>query len=158
MNKEITPCRDLLERNGYRFTAQKQRILEEILIANTHLSVKEIYERVKEKHIGIATVYRNLKCFETLGIVKEINENGMRYYEKRIYSGQPLHIHFKCFICNCIIDIDDYTSDLEYLKINRKIEENSQLEIHDANIMLIGICPKCREDKEKCQGQPNIDV
>ena len=157
MDKEIAPFKALIERKGYRFTAQRRKILKEILVANTHLSVKGIYERVRKESIGLATVYRNLKCFEALGIVKEINEKGLSYYEKKIYSGQPLHIHFKCSSCNCIMDIDDPTLDLEYLRINRRIEENSQLEIYDANIMLIGICSKCREDKEECQGQPNLD-
>ena len=68
---------------------------------------EEIYQRVKNDKIGLATVYRSLKLFERLGIVKEIPMDGVKYYELKIYSKKPLHIHFKCSNCNVIIDIDD---------------------------------------------------
>lgn len=154
MDKQLSFYKTLIEKKGYRYTSQKQSILEAIIHSDTHLSVKEIFEKVKHKNIGLATVYRSLKVFEDLGIVKEIITNGKSYYEIKIFSGKPLHIHFKCHKCDRIIDINDYTLDLEYLKLNSKIETKNNLEIHDANFMLVGLCSNCRED-EKCLDQPN---
>ncbi|MCH3965960.1 MAG: hypothetical protein LKE46_17245 [Clostridium sp.] len=57
----------------------------------------------------------------------------MSYYGLKIYSKKPLHIHFKCTNCNDIIDIDD-----------------------SKNIVLFGICSKCREVL-KCQGRQNLE-
>lgn len=146
MSENISFYKNLIKKHGYKFTVQKRIILLEIINSNTHLSVKEIYDRVKHNHIGITTVYRSLKTFNELGIVKEINVNGTSYYEIKIFSGNPLHIHFKCSICNSIIDIEDNFLNLEYIKLNKKIEEKNNLEIDDLNIMLIGICSKCKED------------
>lgn len=87
-----------------------------------------------------------MKLFTTIGIVKEINVEGVSYYELKMYSKKPLHIHFQCTKCNSIIDIDD-NIDFEYLKLNKEIEKVQNLEIFDANIMLIGVCNKCREDE-----------
>ncbi len=146
MRENISFYKNLIKKQGYKFTMQKRIILLEVINSNTHLSVKEIYDRVKHNRIGITTVYRSLKTFNELGIVKEINVNGTSYYEIKIFSGNPLHIHFKCSKCNSIIDIEDKFLNLEYIKLNKKIEEKNNLEIDDLNIMLIGTCSKCKED------------
>jgi Fe2+ or Zn2+ uptake regulation protein len=142
--------RKLVEKNGYKFTKQRKLILEQFFLANRHLSVEEIYQRLKENNIGLATVYRNVKIFNSIGIVKEIAVDGVSYYELKIYSKKPLHIHFQCVKCNDIIDIDERKVALEYLKVNKAIEDINDLEIYDVNIMLIGLCKRCRE-VNKCQ-------
>ena len=58
----------------------------------------------------------------------------------------PLHIHFKCSNCNVIIDIDDADINLDYIKLNQKVEMKRELEVNDVNITLLGLCKKCREE------------
>ena len=156
MNNDLIPIKKLLRKNGYKFTLGKRVILEVILKSDIHLNAKEIYEKTKEKNIGLATIYRALKVFNELGIVKEINVNGINYYEMKIFSGKPLHIHFKCYKCNSIIDIDSQNLNFDYLKLNKRIEEESNVEIYDSDIMFIGLCSKCREDL-KCQDQQSLE-
>ncbi|GAA0741137.1 transcriptional repressor [Clostridium oceanicum] len=148
MKSDLVYFKNLLEKNGHNFTVTRKKVLEAVLDSKTHLNVKELYEKVKEKDksIGLATVYRALNIFNDLGIVKEINANGISYYEKKIFSGKPLHIHFKCFRCNSIIDVDSKSLNLEYLKLNKKLEEENNLEIYDSNIMFEGLCSKCKEE------------
>ena len=156
MNNDLMFLKKIMEKSGYRFTTGRRTILETILDSKTHLNVKEIYEKVKEKHVGSATVYRALRVFNELGIVKEININGISYYEMEIFSKKPLHMHFKCFNCNSIIDIDSESLNFEYLRLNKKVEAENDLEIYDLNIMFIGLCSKCREGL-KCQDQQNLE-
>lgn len=156
MKEDLISFKKLLEKNGYKFTMGKRIVLKTILDSKTHLNVKEIYEKVREYHIGLATVYRALKVFNKLGIVKEININEISYYEMKIFSGKPLHIHFKCFKCNSIIDIDSQSINFDYLKLNKKVEAENNLEIYDSNIMLVGLCSKCREEL-KWQDQQNLE-
>lgn len=99
----------------------------------------------KIQHIGQDfSLYRNIKIFHDIGIIKEIITDNMTYYELKIYSKRPLYIHFQCAQCNVIIDIDEKDVVLKYLKIHNFIEESNDLEIYDANSMLIGLCEKCR--------------
>ncbi|CAH2211854.1 Fur family transcriptional regulator [Tepidibacter aestuarii] len=148
MKKEFLSIKKLIEKNGYKFTIQKRIILEELFNADIHLTAKEIYSKVKNNNIGLATVYRTMNLFTTIGIIKEIHVDGISYYELKMYSKKPLHIHFKCYKCNSIIDVDNSSVEIKYLKLNREIGENEKLQIHDANIMLIGLCDKCSEDKK----------
>ncbi|BAH05608.1 Fur family transcriptional regulator [Clostridium kluyveri] len=144
MDKNLLLYKKLIKNKGYEFTIQKRILLLEMINANTHLSVKQIYERIKDKNIGLATVYRSLKIFGELGIVKKINVDNINYYEIKIFSGKPLHVHFKCDKCNSIIDVDNLEQDLSYIKLNKKIEEKNDVEIYDVDIMLKGLCSKCK--------------
>lgn len=156
MNGDLIPFKKIIERNGNKFTLQRQIILKVIMESKEHLNAKDIYDKIKSKNIGLATVYRNLREFHELGIVKEININGISYYEMKIFSKKPLHIHLKCYNCDNIIDIDSQGLNLEYLKLNKKIEEKNNIEIYDMDIMFIGLCSECKED-EKWQGQQNLE-
>ena len=147
MDKDLSLYKKLFEKNGFKFTVQKRIVLLEIINANTHLSVNEIYDRIKNRNIGLATIYRSLKLFNELGIIKQINIDNLSYYEMKIFSGKPLHIHFKCSKCDSIIDIDNKDLNLEYIKLNKKVEEENNLDVFDVNIILIGTCSKCKENK-----------
>lgn len=147
MKDELIPYKKLLEKNGYKFTLTKRIVLKVLLDSKTHLNVKEIYAKAKEQYIGLATVYRALKVFCELGIVKELNIDAVSYYEMKRFSGNPLHIHFKCFNCNNIIDIDSQNINFDYLKLNKKVETENNLEIYDSDIMFTGLCSRCKEEK-----------
>ncbi len=144
MDNMFLSVKKMIEKKGYKFTNQKKIILEELFKTNTHLNSKEMYEKVKDKKIGLATVYRTLNSFNKIGIVKEINIDGISYYELKMYSKKPLHIHFQCTKCNNITDIDDTNITLKYLKINKEIENKNNIDIYDVDIMLVGICDKCK--------------
>ncbi|MCR1933287.1 Fur family transcriptional regulator [Clostridium tepidum] len=156
MSTQLDYFKNLIEKKGYKFTFQKKSILRTLIESSTHLNVEELYNKIKKDNIGIATIYRNLKVFERLGIVKELNINGVNYYEMKIFSGKPLHIHFKCLKCNSIIDINDSKLDLEYLKLSRDMEYKENLEVHDANILFLGLCSRCKEEG-KCQDQQSLE-
>lgn len=148
IDKDLSYYEKLFKKNGYKFTMQKQMILLEIINSNIHLSVKEIYERVKKNNVGFATVYRSLKLFNELDITKEISINNISYYEMKIFSSKSLHIHFKCSKCNNVIDIDDKNLNLEYIKLNKKVEKENNVEVNDVDIMFIGLCITCKMNKK----------
>lgn len=156
MSTQLEYFKKLIEEKGYKFTFQKKIILKVLVNSSVHLNAEEIYNEIKKENVGIATIYRNLKIFEELGIVKEFNIEGINYYEMKIFSGKPLHIHFKCLKCNSIIDMDNSKLNLEYLKLNRAIERSENLEIYDVNMLFLGLCSRCKEE-EKCQDQLNLE-
>ncbi|WP_353505347.1 transcriptional repressor [Clostridium sp. Marseille-Q2269] len=127
-----------------------------LLESCTQLNAQEIYDEIKEYSIGIATVYKNVKLFKILGIVKEFNINSISYYEIKIFSEKPLHIHFKCLKCNSIIDINNINLNLQYLNLDRNIEHRENLQIYDINILFLGLCSKCKEE-DKCQDQQSLE-
>lgn len=142
---EIFFIKKLLEKNGYKFTKQKRIILKELFNADKHLNAKEIYEKLKQNNIGLATVYRTMKLFNDLGIVKEIEIEGENYYELKIFGKKPLHIHFRCIKCRDIIDVDESRVALEYLHLTKILENINGFDVYDVDIMFSGICKRCKE-------------
>lgn len=135
---------NVIDRNGYKATNQRKEILYIFIKHNQkHLSAEEVYEYVKPEGIGLATVYRNIKIFVDLDIIKEIRVDDTNYYELKMYGKKPLHIHFQCENCGCIEDILDQDIILEYLRINRLIEDKQGCEIFDMDIMFHGLCKDC---------------
>lgn len=105
MDDIVVRIEKILKNNGYKFTIQKLAILEVLIESKIHLNSKEIHDRLKDKRIGLSRIHRTLNLFKTFDIVKEININGIGYFELKIFSKDPFHIHFKCSKCNSIIDI-----------------------------------------------------
>lgn len=146
MNETIEYIKKLFKKKGYKFTIQKKTILEVLLENKEHKNAKQIHDKVKNQNIGITTVYRTLNLFTELDIVKEINISGTSYYEINIFSKNPFHIHFKCFKCNSIIDINNKDINLNCLDLKQKVESVSNLDIYDINIMFTGLCKSCKEE------------
>ncbi len=146
MNSQITLIKNILKKNGYKFTHKKELILKTVLSSKDHLNALDVYEKLKDYGIGIATVYRGLKIFGDLGVFKETNINGTNYYEMKIFSKKPIHIHFKCNKCNNIKDIKNKELTAQYLKLMRSIEQENNINIYDSDVMFVGLCKNCKED------------
>ncbi len=136
--------KDLIEDNEYKMTIQREEILAQFIKnRQNHLSAEEVYDMLKYKGIGISTIYRNIKLFVNLEILKEFKVDDINYYELKMYAKKPLHIHFKCEKCKEIKDVVDREVILKYLKINNLIEEKYDIEINDMDIIFHGVCNKC---------------
>lgn len=148
-NQTFNLIEDLIYKYGYKMTNQRKKILYTFIVNNQkHLSAEEVYEELKLKDVGIATIYRNIKIFVDLDILKEFKVDDTNYYELKMYGKKPLHIHFKCENCGCIEDIIDKKIIIQYLKINNLIEESQESQIFDADIMFRGLCKNCINKKD----------
>lgn len=67
-------------------------------------------------------------------------------YIKKKFSKNPFYIHFKCFKCNNIIDINSKDINIDCLELNNKVEIENNLEIYDLNVMFIGLFSDCKEE------------
>jgi len=116
-----------------RITRQKRIIEEEIVKFKTFFTADELFEKVqlKDKKIGIATIYRFLKENATK---KHIHS----YYcdRRQIYSTHNnSHCHFICTQCGEVTHI--IIKDIDSIKKNIEGQLcHFQLDIH-------GICKKC---------------
>lgn len=133
-----------LKAKGYKFTYPRFQILNIICDSKKHMDAYEIYNKVKEKSIGLSTVYRNVLIFEKAGVLKKIHVSNIGYYELEPLGKYKIHIHGKCVKCNKIMDLDD-----EYIKnyLNEfacKLQSYDNILIEGMSVILSVLCDKCK--------------
>ncbi|MDO4661742.1 MAG: Fur family transcriptional regulator [Tissierellia bacterium] len=143
---ELRDLREIFEKNGHKFTKQRQIIFEALnKSVHKHLTPEELFSIVHEENpsIGIATVYRTLNIFEKLGIVqKQEFRDSINRYE--LIGENDHHDHFICKKCGKIYEGQMFSVD----KLTKYIKENYDFTMDDYTFKAYGLCSDCKNKKE----------
>lgn len=132
---------DFAAKQGLRSTRQRDIILDIFLSTHQHVSVEELYLKIKSSNQGIgqATVYRTLKLFAEAGLAREILlHDGQTRYE-HVVAGEH-HDHLVCTGCNAIIEFEDETIE----KLQEEIANRHGFQIKNHKMEIYGLCANCR--------------
>lgn len=146
---DIDNLRELLIKNGYKVTKQREIIFEALKEnSGSHLSPEELHDIVikKDSDIGIATVYRTLQLLDELKVVYKINFNDNRYrYEISSEDETHHHHHLICTNCNKVIEVKrDLLEHAESI-----ISNEYNFQIKDHSLKFYGICSDCQKEMRK---------
>lgn len=134
-----------------RNTKQKNLIIDTLKeYSDEHLSVDKLFDimKAKDPHIGIATVYRNLKLLEDQGYIRKLlfADNVAPCYEVIGNSLAHTHHHLICEKCGEIVDFEEDLLDA----IEKIIQVTKDFTISDHKVIFYGTCSKCKnESKDK---------
>jgi Fe2+ or Zn2+ uptake regulation protein len=120
--------KDILRKNGYKLTKQRLLILD--LFSKNHkpINAKQIYTKLNKK-IDLASVYRIINLFKSLGIVFEERINHKEFF----YLSQKQHHHIICRKCG-------YSECLPCRHLFENIKNFSDI---SHKLTISGICKKC---------------
>jgi Fur family peroxide stress response transcriptional regulator len=133
---------DLLQRlraQGCRVTPQRMAVLRILLTNQEHLTVEEIFARVRTDYpmTSLGTIYNTVNLLKEMGEVLEIGMgHGSNHYDG--YHPEP-HPHLICVKCNIIQDAD--IPNLEALSQN--ILRATGFQVLNHRFDFFGICPQC---------------
>ena len=134
--------REFIAQKGLKSTRQRDVILDGFLSSDRHLSIEELYLKLRAKHpsIGYATVYRTLKLFAESGIAREIQfGDGQTRYE-HVNEGEH-HDHLVCTRCGTIIEFENEAIE----KLQDEVANRHDFLIVTHKLELYGVCAKCRK-------------
>lgn len=135
----------LLQSHQCRLTPQREAVLLTLLRKkNGHFTPYELFLQAKEScpELGLATVYRALKLFTRVGLVREVKiEKGMTFYEYQDPDVEP-HYHLICKRCGCIVEV---ASSLSQRFTRRMIENETGFLVTECSCCFYGYCANCRE-------------
>lgn len=126
---------------GLRSTRQRDVILDIFLSTHQHISVEELYLKIKSSNTGIgyATVYRTLKLFVEAGLAREILlHDGQTRYE-HVIAGEH-HDHLVCTQCDSIFEFENETIE----KLQDEIAARHGFLIRSHKLEIYGLCSNCR--------------
>lgn len=136
---------EFLKQKGLRITPQRLKILHTFLQSDDHVSMEELFIKVRaeDKNIGQVTVYRTLKLLCEAGLASAVNfEEGMVRYEPR---GMHHHDHLVCE--NCGKKIEFVNESIEELQHRVCLTHDFIPTTH--HMVLYGICSDCRKNNNK---------
>jgi Fur family peroxide stress response transcriptional regulator len=133
-----------LKEMGHKLTPQRLAIAKVLAESKGHPNVETIFEKLQDRFptISLATVYRNVILFKSIGQVLELGfpDGGNRYDGNKPYP----HPHVVCVRCGKIID-----PDLRFLKdITKEVAHETGFDILTHRLDFFGICGNCKP-KEK---------
>ena len=128
-----------IREQGYRYTPQRQLILDTLCKLGRHATVDEIYEQIQAvaPTISLATVYRTVNFLESLDLVVSAEIQGETLFE--ITAEKPHH-HLVCCRCGKVTAFPD--SALQPLVAYLAEEHAFQAEI--SHLTISGLCESCR--------------
>jgi Fur family transcriptional regulator, ferric uptake regulator len=141
MKREQTIFADYLAAHGLRMTGQREVILNEFLRTEGHQSAEDLTVAVKrrDRTIGHATVYRNLRIFVDSGIAREVGfGDGVTRYEHKVGHGH--HDHLTCRRCGKTIEV--ISPEIEELQ--EKLAQDHDFLITGHVMNIYGLCAQCR--------------
>jgi Fe2+ or Zn2+ uptake regulation protein len=129
---------------GKRTTSQRSLLLDLLKQADGHLDADELFRRakLKEPHISLSTVYRNLRLFKDLGVITERHfTEEHHHYEVKPKSD---HHHLICLGCG---QITEFNSE-QIAKISKEIGLKHDFKVTGSDLHIEGYCPHCRQSEE----------
>ncbi len=133
--------REFLRTKGFKMTPQRELIFRSFFEMNRHVSVDEIYDRVRQQDatVGYATVWRNMKVICEVGLAQEVNVgDGVTRYDR--VTGAP-HGHLYCLHCHSLTEFDAGKV-MEFLST---VANENGFSADGFKVEIQGYCPTCRE-------------
>jgi len=126
---------------GKRITSQRRLLLDILKQADGHLDADELFRRakLKEPHISLSTVYRNLRLFKDLGVITErhfVEEH--HHYEVKPKSD---HHHLICLGCDQVVEFNSE----QIAKIAQEIGLKHDFAVTGSDLHIEGYCPNCKK-------------
>ena len=136
----------LLRERGLKATRQRDEIVRALQEAGAHVTVDELYQRVRRKNprLGYATVYRTLRLLAESGWASARRfGDGTARFEHRVEGKH--HDHLICLGCG---KIQEFENDrLEALQ--EQIARREGFRVREHKLELYGYC-------QNCAGNPKI--
>ncbi len=126
-----------------RSTRQRKLVWDTVKAHGDHPSADQIYleTRGKDPKISRGTVYRNLNLLVQNHQIRHVRLPGMDRFDWRV---EP-HYHLLCLGCGAVCDAPvPYRAELD-----QALAERTGYEISFHRMIFEGLCPDCRQKKEK---------
>ena len=145
--------KELLRTKGFKVTPQRELIFRSFFELGRHVTVDELYQKVREKDnsIGYSTVWRNLKLICRVGLAEEVNiGDGLTRYDRT--TAAP-HGHLFCRRCKKLLEFNVE----RIVGILAQAARENSFTLEGFKVEIQGLCEDCRRvpDRECDQEKAN---
>jgi len=130
-----------------RYSHQRERIFRAVMESCEHPTANMVYEQLKSDmpRLSLGTVYRNLNQLADAGRLKKIPlADGSCRFDKTKES----HSHIVCEQCGAVSDVHLPS----FQALEDAIESETDFVLKSYDVVLRGVCPRCRQSAERNVG------
>lgn len=141
--KLLEEFKELLRKNGLKYTNQREIILKTLYDNSEHLTPEFLNKLIQDEYpdikVGIATVYRTLALLEEAQLVTSLSfgTQGKKYELDR----NEHHDHMICTECEKIIEF--VSPEIEHLQ--EVMAQKAHFKITNHSMQIYGICKACQD-------------
>jgi Fur family ferric uptake transcriptional regulator len=141
---KVSTYHDYLAKKGLKSTHQRDVIVREFFKKHQHLTVEELWGRVRQldPRIGYATVYRTLKLLTESGLALKREFGGGQARFEHVTAHH--HDHLICMGCGSIIEFENDAIEALQEGVCRKYK----FKLVNHKMELYGYCEKCARRRE----------
>jgi Fur family ferric uptake transcriptional regulator len=145
---------EVLSGAGFRWTHQRQVVLDVLIASQTHLDADQIYRlaRRSDPRLSLSTVYRAVGILRRHGLVRELHLGAgpHRYECGPDGAGRAEHAHLICAGCG---RVQDFTSPLlDRLRLDA--QERYPFNLTRATVEINATCLDCLPPPSPLSGTP----
>lgn len=135
-----------LREKGCRVTPQREILLD--LFSNLpegeHISVDEVHAMLQQQghDISLATTYRTLKLFVSMGVIRELDFSEDHKHYELIRNPESPHHHIICIDCGKTAEFDSP----EVIQLAERIAKEKNLRLIDVQLKIYADCEQMTDD------------
>jgi len=135
----LARLRATLKTRGLKHSAVRDLVVEEFLLAGTHISIEDLLARVRRRAsgVGYSTVYRTLKLLVESGEAVARDFGGAQSLFEPADTRH--HDHAVCVRCGAIREFEE--SGIEALQ--EKVARRLGFQVTSHRLELYGVCAEC---------------
>ncbi len=130
--------------NGLAVTHQRMVIYEALASTDAHPTPEAVYEIVRRKipSISLATVYKSVRTFVDLGLLREVT---LLHERQRLDANLEDHHHLVCEQCKAVTDIPEGV--LTPLEVRGRLP--GKFQARQIRVDVLGLCAACSRRASK---------
>lgn len=138
LEQRMERYREVCAERGLANTHQRLLIYRALAQSDLHPSPESIYMQVRREipSISLGTVYRNIKTFLRVGLLKELS---LPHEPLRLDPNLTSHHHLVCTRCGAVTDLSE--DQVAPVRMRRKLSAGFRVE--RCEIQVLGICANC---------------
>jgi Fur family transcriptional regulator, ferric uptake regulator len=143
---ESSILKNFIKTRGLRQSGQRDRVVETFLSQKGHISAEELLSqvRIKDRRVGLTTIYRTLKLLTQCGLAVE------RKFNRQVSTFEPArlgqhHDHLICLGCGRISEFEN--KNIETLQ--EDVARKHDFFITHHVLELYGTCGDCSQKSGK---------
>jgi len=145
---ENNRCLEILRKANLKVTPKRRAVIRFFLQNRRYFTPEEVWVALKRdfEHLGLPTIYRNLRGLEDVGILIRIARSDQRLYYAICHLGKEReHHHFVCQKCGRVSEVEF----CNFKNIAGDIEKKLNCKITSHFMQVEGMCSECKRRKDE---------